>query len=66
MTLRSVMEEQGRRHVWLAEQTGKSPSYVTRVMNGERNPSADFRAAAAKALDVAESELFPEPTAEAA
>jgi len=64
MSLQTVMEEQGRRNDWLATQTGKSPSYVTRVLKGERTPSPEFRAAAAKALGVSESDLFP--TAKAA
>lgn len=60
MSLRTVMQRQGRRHVWLAEQTGKSPSYITRVLNGERNPSPEFRIAAAKALGMDERDLFEE------
>lgn len=58
--LRRVMERQGRRHIWLAEQIGVSPSHVTRVMNGERVPGPEFRARAAEMLEVPESELFPE------
>lgn len=53
------MEQQGRRHVWLAELTGVSPSHVTRVMNGERQPGPEFRRIAAEALGVPEDELFP-------
>jgi transcriptional regulator with XRE-family HTH domain len=59
MSLQQVMEQQGRRRDWLASQTGYSPSYVTRVLNGERTPSPVFRAKASKALGVAELELFP-------
>ena len=57
--LRQVMEQQGRRHVWLAEQIGVSPSHVTRVMNGERVPGPDFRERAAELLGVTADELFP-------
>lgn len=57
--LRQVMEEQGRRHVWLAELLGVSPSHVTRVLNGERQPGPDFKREAAQALGVASEELFP-------
>lgn len=57
--LRQVMEEQGRRHVWLADLAGVSPSHVTRVMNGERQPGAEFKRVAAEALGVAVEELFP-------
>ena len=62
---RRVVEQQGRRKVWLAEQIGVSPSHVTRVMNGERTAGPDFRRRAAELLEVPEHELFPEPTAEA-
>lgn len=63
--LRRIMEQQGRRHVWLAELTGVSPSHVTRVMNGERQPGPEFKRAAAAALGVPVEELFPaeEPVA---
>lgn len=57
--LRRIMEQQGRRHVWLAELTGVSPSHVTRVMNGERQPGPEFKRAAAEALGVPVEELFP-------
>jgi transcriptional regulator with XRE-family HTH domain len=61
--LRQVMEEQGRRHVWLAEQLGVSPSHVTRVMNGERTPGPAFRERAAAVLAVDEGELFADASA---
>lgn len=56
--LREVMERQGRRHVWLAEMVGVSPSHVTRVMNGERTPGPAFRERAAAALGIPADELF--------
>jgi transcriptional regulator with XRE-family HTH domain len=45
---------------WLARRTDKSPSYVLRVINGQRRASKDFRLAAALALGVPETMLFPE------
>jgi transcriptional regulator with XRE-family HTH domain len=65
-TFDRVMRAQGRKATWLAEQTGVSVSLVTRIRKGQRNPSAEFRAKAAAALEVGESELFPEVAAEAA
>lgn len=54
-----VLASQERSLSWLARKTGKSPSHVLRVTTGERKPSPDFRARAAVALGVPESELFP-------
>jgi transcriptional regulator with XRE-family HTH domain len=59
------MAAQGRRHAWLAEVVGVSPSHVTRVMNGERQPGADFMERASEALGVPVGELFPDQTQEA-
>ncbi len=61
--LSAVLAAQERTYSWLARKTGKSPSYVVRVVSGERRPSEDFRARAALALNVPESILFPEPKA---
>jgi hypothetical protein len=58
--LATVLASQERTAAWLARRTGKSPSYVTRVLNGERRPSDHFKAAAAAALNVPVSLLFPE------
>lgn len=58
--LSEVLAQQERSYSWLARRTDKSPSYVLRVVKGERRPSADFRAKAAVALNVPESVLFPE------
>lgn len=57
--LASVLEQQERTAAWLARRTGKSPSYVTRVINGERRASEAFKAAAAEALNVPMALLFP-------
>ena len=55
-----VMEEQGRKATWLAEQTGFSSALISRVRSGERRPSPAFKRAAAKALEMTVDELFPE------
>ena len=57
--LQAVLEQQERTASWLARRTGKSPSYVTRVLQGHRRPSEDYKARAAEALGVPESLLFP-------
>ncbi len=61
--LSAVLAAQERSAAWLARKTGKSPSYLTLVMQGKRRPSADFRRRAADALNVPESLLVPEPKA---
>lgn len=63
--LQAVLDQQERTASWLARRTGMSPSYVTRVLQGERRPSDEFKAKAADALGVPTSLLFPEaPAAE--
>jgi transcriptional regulator with XRE-family HTH domain len=57
--LSAVLASQERPAAWLARKTGKSPAYVTKVMNGTRRPSPDFKARAAQALGVPETLLFP-------
>lgn len=57
--LSSVLAAQERSASWLARKTGKSPSYVTLVLQGKRRPSADFKARAAEALNVPVALLFP-------
>lgn len=59
----AVLESQERSISWLARKTGKSPSYVLRVTQGERRPSEDFRRRAAEVLTVPEHMLFPEKAA---
>jgi transcriptional regulator with XRE-family HTH domain len=58
--LAQVLTQQGRRRGWLAAQTGVSNALVTRIAQGERRPSPEFRQRAAAALGVPEDELFPE------
>lgn len=55
----AVLATQERTAAWLARKTGKSPSYITRVLNGERRPSDEFKARAAEALNVPADLLFP-------
>lgn len=57
--LSATLEAQERTAAWLARKTGKSPSYVTRVLNGERRASKAFQLAAADALSVPVELLFP-------
>lgn len=57
--LAAVLISQERTASWLGRRCGKSPSYVLRVINGERRPSADFRRRAAQLLGVPEELLFP-------
>lgn len=54
-----ALSHQARSAAWLGRMTGKSRSYVTRVIGGQRKPSPDFRQRAAAALNVPESFLFP-------
>lgn len=56
--LAAVLAQQERTESWLARKTGKSPSYVHRVINGERRPSPDFKERAAEALGVPPAVLF--------
>jgi transcriptional regulator with XRE-family HTH domain len=56
----AVLSQQERTLSWLARKTGKSPSYVTRVIQGARRPSDDFKARAADALGVPVALIFPE------
>lgn len=56
--LQAVLDQQERTASWLARKTGKSPSYVTRVLQGTRRPSEDFKTRAADALGVPADLLF--------
>lgn len=59
--LLAVLEAHERSGAWLARKTGKSPAYVTKVINGTRRPSHDFQVRAAIALATPIEALFPEP-----
>lgn len=61
VTLAAVLEQQERTAAWLGRRAGKSTSYVTRVLRGQRRPSEEFKARAAEALGVPVAMLFPEP-----
>lgn len=58
--LSAVLGEQERTGAWLARKTGKSAAYVTKVLNGTRRPSDDFKARAVEALGVPAALLFPD------
>jgi transcriptional regulator with XRE-family HTH domain len=57
--LGAVLESQERTGAWLARKTGKSPAYVTKVLNGTRRPSDDFKTRASVALGVPVDLIFP-------
>ena len=61
--LTATLKTQGRSARWLAKRVGVSPAYITRVINGERPASPEFKAKVAEALGVPGHLLFPEPTA---
>lgn len=54
-----ALSHHARSAAWLGRMTGKSRSYVTRVISGDRRPSPDFQRRAAEALAMPESLLFP-------
>jgi transcriptional regulator with XRE-family HTH domain len=60
--LSAVLTTQERTRAWLARKTGKSEAYVTKVINGSRRPSDDFKARAADALGIPVHLLFPVET----
>jgi hypothetical protein len=64
--LLAVLDSQERTGAWLARKTGKSPAYVTKVINGTRRPSDEFKQRAAEALGVPASLLFPSDPARTA
>ena len=57
--LGAVLDSQERTGAWLARKTRKSPAYVTKVLNGTRRPSDDFKARASLALGVPVAMIFP-------
>jgi transcriptional regulator with XRE-family HTH domain len=50
--LRELLEEQGRKHEWLADHTGYERETVTRYLTGAYPISEKFAQRAAKALGV--------------
>jgi transcriptional regulator with XRE-family HTH domain len=57
--LQQVLGAQDRTQTWLAKKTGYSVAYVTKVLNGSRRASDDFKTKAADALGVPAGLLFP-------
>lgn len=53
-----ILARQERTQLWLARRMGVHRSGVTRVLKGERTPTAEFRARMSVALDLPESVLF--------
>jgi DNA-binding LacI/PurR family transcriptional regulator len=53
--LQQALKEQGRTAAWLAEQTGFSYSYVSKVLNGHADITSHFREKFALALDTIDS-----------
>ena len=53
-----ILEQQGRRQVWLAARAHISQSLVTRLKQGSRRASPVVRTRIAAALDLPESVLF--------
>ena len=58
-TVERVLDEQGRRLIWLARKAKVSASYASLMLAGKRPLTPEFKAAAAEALGVPEDLLFP-------
>lgn len=56
--VRATIEAQGRRLTWVAGQMGISPSYLTRLLDGERRWTPKLRAQVAMILQVPTDVLF--------
>jgi len=54
-----VLIEQGRRQKWLCEQTGISPSKMSRIVNGHQVPWLDEALNISRALGVTVEDLWP-------
>lgn len=65
LLIEQIIEEQGRRRNWLAQRLGVSPSMVTLLLKGERRWTAEYRRAAAEALQIPEAILFADLLPEA-
>ena len=53
------LDRLGRSQNWLARQTGVSPGYLSKLVNGRRSPSGRIRRRMQKALGVSHSrQLF--------
>jgi transcriptional regulator with XRE-family HTH domain len=56
--IKQLLQQEGRKLYWLADQTGYARSYVWSVLNGHFRPSSDFRRACSRVMGRPESELF--------
>lgn len=65
MSLKEVMEAEGRKQTWLAQVIGVDRSQVSKYVNGLMPPEPT-RAAIAEALNRETGELWPDTTASAA
>jgi transcriptional regulator with XRE-family HTH domain len=52
-----VLEEQGRKRIWLAEKLGVSPGHLTRLLQGERPWTEDLVERAAGLLGIRMEDL---------
>jgi len=59
--IRATIAAQGRRLDWVASQMGISPSYLTRLLDGERRWTSRLRARITAVLGVPEGVLFFAP-----
>lgn len=57
---RSIVEERGLKHNWIAERAGITRQFLQLIISGERNPSDDTLKAIAKAINVRHKELINE------
>jgi transcriptional regulator with XRE-family HTH domain len=53
-----VIQAQGRRKTWVAREMGISPSYLTRLLTGERPWLPHLQEAAARVLGIPREVLF--------
>ena len=58
--LRVAILRAGLRHVEVARKIGRSPSWLSQVINGWNRPSPLDRRKISRVLGVPEQELFPE------
>lgn len=56
--LNGIIEARGLKKRWVAEQMGISPSYLSRLLSGERAWTPELRSSIADTLEVPEETLF--------
>lgn len=64
--VQAELERQDRTVAWLARRCDLHPSYVLRMLKGERPITEEFKTAAAEVLGVPQDRLFPDIPPEAA